>query len=85
MLGIKRSAFDIQKFIYWNFLKCFWKEDWGFDLSKIKNYNWYGPSNANRYTKSEFMSMAIDNQIKISVLHEEEAFYSSRFMKSREL
>ncbi|MEQ8530562.1 MAG: class I SAM-dependent methyltransferase, partial [Imperialibacter sp.] len=31
LLGIKGGKYDIQRFIYWNFLKCFWKEDWGFE------------------------------------------------------
>ncbi|HEY2720480.1 MAG TPA: class I SAM-dependent methyltransferase, partial [Chitinophagaceae bacterium] len=46
LLGIKGGEYDIQRFIYWNFLKCFWKEDWGFELSKSTNFDWYAPSNA---------------------------------------
>ena len=56
LLGIKGGTYDIQRFIYWNFLKCFWREDWGFDLSKSTNYDWYAPSNAKRFSKEEFFS-----------------------------
>ncbi len=81
LLGIKGGDYDIQRFIYWNFLKCFWKEDWGFDLSKSTNFDWYAPSNAKRFSKDEFLSMANDNKLIVAFLHEEEACYSARFSK----
>jgi len=82
MLGIKGGTYDIQRFIYWNFLKCFWKEDWGFDLSKSTNFDWYAPSNARRFSKLEFLDMVYENNLITSYLHEEEACYSGRFLKS---
>jgi len=81
LLGIKGGTYDIQRFIYWNFLKCFWKEDWGFDLSKSTNFDWYAPSNAKRFNKDEFLKMALDNNMQTIYLHEEEACYSGRFKK----
>ncbi len=81
ILGIKGGEYDIQRFIYWNFLKCFWKEDWGFELSKATNYDWYAPSNAKRFSKEEFMEMISQNELKINYFHEEEACYSGRFKK----
>lgn len=81
LLGIKGGSYDIQRFIYWNFLKCFWKEDWGFELSKSTNYDWYAPSNAKRFTKEEFEQMIKENSLGIQYFHEEEACYSGRFSK----
>ncbi len=81
LLGIKGGKYDIQRFIYWNFLKCFWKEDWGFDLSKSTNYDWYAPSNAKRFSKQQFLEMIDVNNLKIIYFHEEEACYSGRFIK----
>ena len=81
VLGIKGGEYDLQRFIYWNFLKCFWKEDWGFDLSKSTNYDWYAPSNARRFSKDEFMEMITGNNLEVSFFHEEEACYSGRFKK----
>lgn len=81
LLGIKGGTYDIQRFIYWNFLKCFWKDDWGFDLSKSTNYDWYAPSNAKRFNKEEFLKMGIENKIENIFLHEEEACYSGRFAR----
>lgn len=79
LLGIKGGEYDIQRFIYWNFLKCFWKEDWGFDLSKITNYDWYAPSNAMRFSKEEVMELIKKNHMKCNFFHEEEACYAGRF------
>jgi SAM-dependent methyltransferase len=81
MLGIKGGNYDVQRFIYWNFLKCFWKEDWGFDLSRSTNYDWYAPSNAKRFNKDEFLAMGNANKMEVAFLHEEEACYSGRFKK----
>lgn len=82
LLGIKGGKYDIQRFIYWNFLKCFWKDDWGFDLSKSANFDWYAPSNAKRFSKDEFLNMAEDNNFVSTFFHEEEACYSGRFISS---
>ena len=38
----------IQRFIYWNFLKCFWNEQLGKETSLVTNFDWYSPSNARR-------------------------------------
>lgn len=81
VLGIKGGTYDIQRFIYWNFLKCFWKEDWGFELSKSTNYDWYAPSNAKRFSKNEFETMIFGNNLTIATFHSEEACYSGRFLK----
>lgn len=81
LLGIKGGQYDIQRFIYWNFLKCFWREEWGFDLCKSTNYDWYAPSNAKRFSKAEFLEMVKQNSLEVNFLHEEEACYSGRFYK----
>lgn len=81
VLGIKGGEYDIQRFIYWNFLKCFWKEDWSFELNKSTNYDWYAPSNAKRFSKEEFERMISENKLSISFFHEEEACYSGRLKK----
>jgi SAM-dependent methyltransferase len=81
LLGIKGGKYDIQRFIYWNFVKCFWRNDWGFDLCKSTNYDWYAPSNAKRFSKEEFLLMISSNLLQISFFNEEEACYSGRFLK----
>lgn len=82
VLGIKGGQYDVQRFIYWNFLKCFWKDEWDFELNKNTNYDWYAPSNAKRFSKTEFLQMVEDNKMTIASFHEEEACYSGRFQHS---
>ena len=81
LLGIKGGEYDIQRFIYWNFLKCFWKEDWGTALCDSTNYDWYSPSNAKRYSRKEFDKMGTDNGLTTIYKHSEEACHTARFKK----
>ncbi len=81
LLGIKGGEYDIQRFIYWNFIKCFWKEEWGTALSDATNFDWYAPSNANRYSREEFDSMGVTNDLTAVYKHSEEACHTARFKK----
>jgi SAM-dependent methyltransferase len=81
LLGIKGGEYDIQRFIYWNFLKCFWKEEWGTNLCDSTNFDWYSPSNAKRYNEQEYINLIKDNKLTIEFFHKEEACYSGRFKK----
>ena len=78
LLGIKGGEYDLQRFIYWNFIKCFWKQEWGKEMSCATNFDWYAPSNANRYSKEEFQKLIEDNNLNTQHFHEEEACYSAR-------
>lgn len=80
-LDIKGGEYDIQRFIYWNFIKCFWNEEFGWDNSVSTNFDWYAPSNAQRYTEEEFKKWSYNNNLSIEYFHKEEACYSGRFIK----
>ena len=82
VLGIKEGKYDLQRFLYLNFLKGFWKEDWGWELSLSTNYDWYAPSNARRFSEEEFQKIIKDNDMKIIHFHKEPACYSGRFGKN---
>lgn len=78
-LDIKGGEYDLQRFIYWNFLKCFWNENLGYDTSLVTNFDWYSPSNAKRYSKEEINKLILCNNLSVIYFHEEEACYSGRF------
>lgn len=78
-LGIKGGTYDIQRFIYWNFLKCFWNPELGEETSVSCNFDWYSPSNAQRFSKAEIESIVADNAMRIRFFHSEEAAHSGRF------
>jgi ubiquinone/menaquinone biosynthesis C-methylase UbiE len=80
-LNIKGGSYDLQRFLYWNFLKCFWNEDLGRETSIVTNYDWYSPSNARRYSKEEVLDLIEDNELEVIHFHHEEACYSGRFVK----
>lgn len=81
LLGIKGGKYDIQRFIYWNFIKCFWNDELGYKNSIATNFDWYAPSNAKRYSEKEYQDLIYANALEISFFHSEEACYSGRFRK----
>jgi SAM-dependent methyltransferase len=78
-LGIKGGIIDIQRFIYWNFIKCFWNQDLGIETSVVTNFDWYSPSNARRFSEKEVGDIVMTNKMVQTFFHTEEACYSGRF------
>ena len=81
LLNIKAGKIDIQRFIYWNFLKCYWNDEFGEDISKSTNYDWYSPSNAYRYSKDEFEQLLKKANFMTRPHHSEEACHAGRFTR----
>jgi SAM-dependent methyltransferase len=81
-LGIKGGTYDVQRFIYWNFLKCFWNPELGKETSVVTNFDWYSPSNARRFSEQEVRSIVATNKLSETFFHAEEACYSGRFSHS---
>jgi len=80
-LGIKGGRQDLQRFLYWNFLKCFWNAELGTETSVVTNFDWYSPSNARRYSEAEVRELVRGEGLSILHFHHEEACYSGRFLK----
>jgi len=75
-LGIKGGEYDIQRFIYWNFIKCFYRADWTKQENDSCNFDWYSPSNAERYSPEEFKDWAKKLNLKIDFFRSEEACHT---------
>lgn len=84
-LGIKGGKMDLQRFIYWNFLKCFWNEDLGYSTSLSTNFDWYSPVNAKRFSKDEVDKDVNECMLKEIYFNQEEASFSGRYTKSKQL
>lgn len=82
-LGIKGGHYDIQRFIYWNFLKCFWNPHLGHETSKSTNFDWYSPSNAKRFSKEDVMNLVDISGMKVLNFHSEDAAHSGRFVHKK--
>lgn len=80
-LGIVGGKMDLQRFIYWNFIKCFWNEELGYSNSLSTNFDWYAPVNAKRFSELEIKDDLENARLKKLFWHEEEACFSGRFGK----
>jgi ubiquinone/menaquinone biosynthesis C-methylase UbiE/uncharacterized protein YbaR (Trm112 family) len=82
VLKIKAGTYDVQRFVYWYFLKCFWAEDGNFDRSVGVNYDWYFPKFAYRHTPDEVRKWFKDVKIHINHFKEIESGISVSGKKS---
>ena len=53
LLGLKKGEYDLQRFIYQNIFKLFWKKSMGFYESNMENFDWYYPKYSWRHTEQE--------------------------------
>lgn len=84
-LGIEKGNYDLQRFFYYNFFKCYWNEEMGQQQSIFVNYDWYGPKVAFRYTWDEFQDMCKGAGFELFSKHSEEACHSGRFVVCKDL
>ena len=73
LLGIKKGKHNLQRFIYWHFLKCFWNKEWGMDKSVLVNFDWYSPKNAFRYNPEEIKKWISKKNLKLLNFYVDEA------------
>ena len=76
LLKIKSGTYDVQRFLYWNFLKCWWSPEVPFDQSIATNYDWYFPKFAYRHSENEVRKWFKDAKLKIVHFNEIESGYS---------
>lgn len=60
LLGIKGGEYDIQRFLYHYFVKCFWNPGLTRKENDLINYDWYHPEDCTRHTLEEVMSWYLD-------------------------
>jgi SAM-dependent methyltransferase len=53
VLGIPAGTHDIQRLIYYNFVKCFWNDAFDFETNNMVNFDWYHPHDAWQHTIDE--------------------------------
>ena len=75
-LGIKKGTYNLQRFFYDNFFKCFWNKDWGYDYSNLVNIDWYHPKYCWRHTKEEILLWCNDMDLSIKYIKELESGYA---------
>lgn len=53
VLGIPAGTHDVQRLIYYNFVKCFWNEAFDEETNNMVNFDWYHPHDAWQHTTAE--------------------------------
>ena len=76
ILGIKKGEYDLQRFIYQFFFKCFWNDSWGFEYSNLTNYDWYHPKFAWRHTEREIQDWCKELNLETRYIKESESGYT---------
>lgn len=52
-LGIAAGEYDVQRFVYHHFMKCFWSDELDATANAALNYDWYHPQDCTRHTVDE--------------------------------
>jgi SAM-dependent methyltransferase/uncharacterized protein YbaR (Trm112 family) len=52
-LGIPAGTHDVQRLLYYNFVKCFWNEAFDYETNNMVNFDWYHPHNAWQHSTEE--------------------------------
>lgn len=73
ILEIKAGEYDVQRFVYHFFAKCFWNQEFSFEENAVINYDWYHPQDCTRHTMDEVLGWFAKNRLK--VVHSFEDFY----------
>lgn len=73
VLGIEEGEYDLQRFVYHFFMKCFWNPDLTFQENVAINYDWYYPQMASRHTLEEVREWFA--RAHLEVVHEKIDFY----------
>jgi SAM-dependent methyltransferase len=82
-LGIAKGKIDVQRLLYWNFLKCFWNDELPFEENRLVNFDWFTPEHAYRFTEQEIRDWCRGEGVEITWFHSEESGYTVRGSKAR--
>ncbi len=53
VLGIPAGEHNVQRLIYYNFVKCFWNDAFDYETNNMVNFDWYHPHNAWQHDEEE--------------------------------
>lgn len=65
VLGIEAGEYEVQRFLYHFFLKCFWNPSLSFEDNAAINYDWYHPQLCTRHTLEEVESWFVEAGLEI--------------------
>lgn len=65
VLEIKGGEYDLQRFVYHFFMKCFWNDELSMNDNVVINYDWYHPQLCSRHTIEEVREWFRKNDLHI--------------------
>jgi arsenite methyltransferase len=72
-LGISQGKLDLQRFIYWNICKLYYRPEFNLEEMNHVNFDWFKPLNCHRHTKEEVVSFCEDAHLKIEHINVQES------------
>lgn len=69
ILEIKAGEYDVQRFFYHFFMKCYWNNDLSFKDCAVINYDWYHPQDCTKHTVEEVRNWFREAGLKITQEH----------------
>lgn len=83
VLEIEAGEYDLQRFLYHFFMKCFWNPSLSYDENVAINYDWYHPQLCSRYTPDEIRQWF--QRTGLTVIQEHVDFYGITMHGRQEL
>ncbi len=65
LLGIDAGRYDVQRFLYHFFMKCYWNPGMSYEENVAVNYDWYHPQIATRHTLEEVKGWFSENGLEV--------------------
>ncbi len=69
VLGIPAGEHNVQRLLYYNFVKCFWNEAFDFETNNMVNFDWYHPHHAWQHTEQEVVGWLDELGVTDYALH----------------
>jgi SAM-dependent methyltransferase len=80
-LGITAGRYDVQRLIYWHFIKLFWNDAYTFAENQHVNFDWYHPRYAHRQSEEEVRRWCEEANLRITHCHVEESGITVRAIR----
>ncbi|HUS39612.1 MAG TPA: class I SAM-dependent methyltransferase, partial [Pirellulales bacterium] len=69
VLGIPAGTHNVQRLIYYSFVKCFWNDAFDFETNNMMNFDWYHPQYAWQHTEDEVCGWLADFGVENFQIH----------------
>lgn len=83
-LGIKSGKYDLQRFMYWHFVKLFWNKAYSVEENNHINFDWYHPKYAHRQTEEQVRQWCQESGLEIRHFDNQESGFTVRAVKKSE-